>query len=405
MSEFAINIPVGESWRLKTGGKYCPADILVSADGSNIPEGDWTDPNYVYAVTRPKDWLPMPVPNDDEAYCLCLIPENEDGVFTAELRFTGNCSVEFGNIVNGVFTTKESIAPTSAVRFYHSVRADDYGDMTADGYKQYLVRITGTVTGMYMNPQPKDVYKLGVPYLVDIAIGQKTELQCGNQTGSLACRHLRYVRFIGNGQLLNSYGQNFRGCRSLLSISSEQKATGFYASYMFERCISLLALSPNIFVSNVGYAGAFAGAKIVPVKGLHVQPTKVTDMFRDCTYPAKIDGNEFNTCNCTDFSNFVYSSNIYEIEHLNISSMIYPGGAFGYCALTRLTFSGETTPGGWTIDISACLLSHASLVDMLNSLPTAIAPATITITGNPGAAELTEAEIAVATAKNWTVAI
>lgn len=32
MSEFNVTVPGGESLRLKTGGKYCPADILVTAN-------------------------------------------------------------------------------------------------------------------------------------------------------------------------------------------------------------------------------------------------------------------------------------------------------------------------------------------------------------------------------------
>ena len=78
---------------------------------------------------------------------------------------------------------------------------------------------------------------------------------------------------------------------------------------------------------------------------------------------------------------------------------------FGLCRLTKLTFAGETTPGGWTIDVSTGLMTHSALVEMIHSLPAATAAATITITGNPGAEELTEEEIAVATAKNWTVTI
>ena len=34
MSDFNISIPGGTSKRLKTGGKYCPADIVVTAEGS-----------------------------------------------------------------------------------------------------------------------------------------------------------------------------------------------------------------------------------------------------------------------------------------------------------------------------------------------------------------------------------
>jgi hypothetical protein len=73
--------------------------------------------------------------------------------------------------------------------------------------------------------------------------------------------------------------------------------------------------------------------------------------------------------------------------------------------LSRLVFEGETTPGGWTIDLSRTSLGHAALVEMIGSLPRATNTATITITNNPGAAELTADEIAVASGKNWTISI
>ncbi len=38
MSEFSVTVPGGESRRLKTGGKYCSSDILVTAEGTALPE-------------------------------------------------------------------------------------------------------------------------------------------------------------------------------------------------------------------------------------------------------------------------------------------------------------------------------------------------------------------------------
>jgi hypothetical protein len=35
MSDFNITVPGGESKRLKTGGKYCPSDIVVTAEGGS----------------------------------------------------------------------------------------------------------------------------------------------------------------------------------------------------------------------------------------------------------------------------------------------------------------------------------------------------------------------------------
>ena len=83
------------------------------AAAGGLPDGDMSDPDFVYAVTRPKDWLPMPVPGDDEMYFLCQTSRYSPGVFLATLTFTGSCSVEFGTVENGVFISKESLSPTS----------------------------------------------------------------------------------------------------------------------------------------------------------------------------------------------------------------------------------------------------------------------------------------------------
>ena len=41
MSEFNISIPGGQSKRLKTGSKYCPADIVVTAEGGGGATKDY----------------------------------------------------------------------------------------------------------------------------------------------------------------------------------------------------------------------------------------------------------------------------------------------------------------------------------------------------------------------------
>lgn len=46
MSEFNISIPGGQSKRLKTGGKYCPADILVTAGGGSVVPVEEKDVNF-----------------------------------------------------------------------------------------------------------------------------------------------------------------------------------------------------------------------------------------------------------------------------------------------------------------------------------------------------------------------
>jgi hypothetical protein len=66
-------------------------------------EGDTSSPEYVYAVTRPKDWLPMPRPTDHECFCLGQILPGHKESFIANISFSGECTVEFGTVTGGNF--------------------------------------------------------------------------------------------------------------------------------------------------------------------------------------------------------------------------------------------------------------------------------------------------------------
>lgn len=368
---------------------------------------DGMDPDTVYRTTRPKDWLPLPMPGADEIYLLGLIPDSVDGVFTAQITFSGSCGVEIGNLVNGDFIAKESIAPTSNARFYHTVYENDYGDVTSNGYKQYIVRISGSFSRAILYPESIDAYSYGVPMIVDAIIGKDANILFGfNTTASDNCNHLRYARFVGNG----SYGtgqMNFRYCQNLMSVSMEKKSTASSMNYFFNGCKRLMAVSENVFPENTSYNYTFQDACIPAFPpNLKLTPNQsITGIFRGATVNHRMDFTDIDFSKCGNFTYLVYGSNIQAIENLDISGMTNTMSMFNLCKLIKLTFSGETTPGGWTIALENQRLSHKALVAMIHSLPLAIAEATITLTGNPGASVLTDAEIAVATAKNWTVTV
>lgn len=56
------------------------------------------------------------------------------------------------------------------------------------------------------------------------------------------------------------------------------------------------------------------------------------------------------------------------------------------------------------ISFQGCLLSRDAIVDIFNGLATVVEK-TINVSGNYGAAELTTADIEIATNKGWTVAL
>ena len=60
-------------------------------------------------------------------------------------------------------------------------------------------------------------------------------------------------------------------------------------------------------------------------------------------------------------------------------------------------------PSRWSFNLSNTNLTHESLVKTLNALPTTETALTLTI-GSVNMQKLTATEIAIATAKGWTVA-
>ena len=403
---------VADSIRTKAGTSdklAFPAGMKEAVDNLSTfvpPSSMALDPDEVYRTTRPKDWLPMPTPGDDEVYLLNLIPEGVDGAFTALIRCTGTCTVEFGNLVDGVFVAKETVTPTNGTRFYKTVLWDDYGDTTSDGYRQYLVRIKGACTGVTLNPDNNTTYAHGVPMLVDVISGMVTDLMFSiNDTVRYCCDSLRYVRIVGNGNLVYG-GTLFRGCERLMSVSLANKCTTIkYANYMFNRCRSLIAVSENLFASPVPCNYIFGSAVFRALPRIKITATNAQGAFEACNSMQILEGNYFDTSRCTTLRDLFYNTNVRIIKDLNISSATDITSAIFNSHICQITFAGETTPGGFSIDLTNSILSHKALVNMINSLPTALSPATITITNNPGASALTDEEIAVATARNWTVTI
>lgn len=406
MTEINIAIPAGESKRLKTAGKYCETDIVVTAEGGggsyNPPETKVLDPKEVYRTTRPQDWLPMPTPGDDEMYLLGHIPDGLSGCFTAQINWgsSGSCLVEIGTVENGVFVAKETINPPKNERFYHSIAKDAYGNITADGYRQYMVRIKGSMSKADLLQDHMN--QSGVYMLVDAAIGLAANIMLGSsQKSKEAHMCLRYVRYIGNGgETVGS--TTLANCVGLLSVSADKVINRSYSTYMFFSCRNLLAISPEFFISGISYNYAFSNSGSIALPNKKFALESCTAMFRETNIP-KVDGTYIDTSAITSFDFFIYNSKTQEAININISSATSFSGAFTLTPFYRFTFAGETTPGGWTIALTSGRMYHDALVELIDSLPVALAPATIDITGNPGTSKLTEDEIAVATAKNWTV--
>lgn len=404
-----ITVEGGKSKKLLTGGKYCPEDIVVTSGGTPPPASEVLDPDVVYQTTRPADWLPMPTPGDDEMYFLCHVAPNRKGAFYVQAQPVNDITVEYGKVVDGAFVA-DGVLPSTSTSFTKAlIEPSMCYSPTADGTLQCMVRIKGNVTTVLgAVATTYEARHCAVDAVCGIAL---QSLQLGNTSDAKrSWFNLRYWRFVGNGGVA-SLPQGFFRCQSLLAVGCEKpNVISGGINSAFRIAPSLMAVSSNLISGsstavNASYAFNECGLKVI--KDFVFACNDMTVMCGESSL-LEIDFANIDTSACTSTGGMFY--NIYSvrsIKNLNISSLttIPSNWAINSFNLETLTFAGETTPGGYTITLTSACLGHNALVEMIASLPTATAAATITITNNPGASQLTEDEIAIATAKNWTITI
>ena len=322
------------------------------------------DPVEVYNTTRPSDWLPMPTPADNEMYLLFHIPDGVSSLLAFTVTCTGNYTVALGTVSNGAFVQMSSTSVASGSKYETELFADDYGNLTSDGHKQVMVKVSGADILTWApsthskKTSPSDFAGWNIVEIsCNLPSGKK--VACGNETSRLALIKLRYFTWYGENAVTNmSY--MFYSCYSLTAIPQLDTSAVTNMSYMFYSCSSLTAI-PQLdtsLVTNMGY------------------------MFYSC-----------------------YS--LTAIPQLNTSAVTNMSYMFSGCYyLTAITLDNTVTGwAGYAISLSNCSLSHAAIVAFFNSLPTITSAKAITLTGNPGVSELTNAEKAIATGKGWTLTL
>lgn len=101
-------------------------------------------------------------------------------------------------------------------------------------------------------------------------------------------------------------------------------------------------------------------------------------------------------------SMFYYCSSLREVTFTSLVNVTNTASAFFACySLENLRVPGIKV----SFTIVDCALERTALVQVFNDLGTPATTQTITITRNPGSADLTAADILIATSKNWTVTL
>ena len=181
----------------------------------------------------------------------------------------------------------------------------------------------------------------------------------------------------------------FYNCKNLTSLDvsnfDTSKVTNMY--YMFYSCESLTSLDVSNFdTSNV---------------------TTMDGMFIRCESLTTLDVSNFDTSKVTAINSMF--SNCYKLISLDCSNWDISkvtgtynlGGAFNYC--NKLVDFKAPKNISAPMDVSGSpLLSHDSLMSIINNLITTTSTKTLTL-GTDNLAKLTEEEKAIATGKGWTL--
>ena len=207
------------------------------------------------------------------------------------------------------------------------------------------------------------------------------------------------------------------GCSSLVeAIIDSATLTNFQSS--FSNCSALKTIVLNGGTALVTtFNTAFSGCEsLESITGLDFSVcTSLRWAFTGCSSLTSLDFSTL-TSKCTTLDNcFNNCTSLKEILNLNITkittSTLQSCKLETCTSLEKLTFQGTETRTltNTVVALPACPLTsgeaeyHDNLVEMINSLPTCESAATLILT-SVAIASLTEEEIAVATAKNWTLA-
>lgn len=387
---------------------------IITQSGSNEPVSptEPLDPVEVYRNTRPTDWLPMPKPNDDEMYLLFHIPDGFSSLLAFTVTCTGEYTVELGTVIGGAFVPSFSTSIQSGSKYETELFSDDYGDLTSDGVKQAMVKVSGSSILTWVpsthskKTSPSDFSGWNIME-ISCKLPFGTTVRVGNGTSNLALRKLKYFTWDGENACTNMYSM-FNNCSSLIAVPNldtqnvtdmssmfsychslmaapsmdTKQVTSMYS--MFKDCYSLMA-APNMDTHNVNNMRFMFNMcfSLISVQSLDMR--KVTEM-----------GYMFNAC-----------VSLMVVQNLDIQEATSMGYMFSACnSLTSVLITSSVT--GWSgvaISLGNCSMTHDAIILFFNNLPEITAAKAITLTGNPGVSELTDAEKAIATQKGWTLTI
>lgn len=440
---------------VEKGGQAAAADpFRAYADKIRaLPSGGGPpDPIRVYQNTRPAGWLPMPEPQGNELYILFHVPDGVSSLLAFTVTCTGHYTVALGTVADGAFVQQSVQTVTSGAAYENELFADDFGDLTGTGMKQVMVKVTGaeiqtwepTAHEKYGSFQSWNIIEMAgrLPAATAVNCSALRSLQyfalygpnkitsanamftnCGSLIAILQldtarvtdmgrmfwnCHCLTALPAFDTSQVLGMKAM-FQNCHALTEIPHFNTPQVSDVAMMFQNCYALKTV-PQLDTSKVifGFSGVFENCvslKTVPQLNMS-QALMLSGLFEGCSSLATVP--DVNAPQAMDFDRVFYGcKSLTSIGRISAPVSTNFLNAFWGCdALEKVEFDKTAA---WSrppaISLENCSLGHAALVKLFESLPAISAAKALTLTGNPGAAELTDEEKAIVTGKGWTLTL
>jgi hypothetical protein len=413
-------------------------DITVNLDGT--PSGSWSGTSWDVTSSsgwiRNPDWLDMPttVDGDNVIYLLVAVRENVPNFLSMRCTTSsGNYTVDLYN--DGTTISNHASGAQADFDLDYTKGTDEIAE---ESYKQVMVKITGNLTAFDLYRRHPDVqsgHGISTGVLsVKITSQTITSLQNMMRGSTATCFHKMMQEFEFFGTSNTTVWQfAFLDVPRLGKVKGDfSSGTNFNQAFRYSGDFDTSEMSmPTSGITNLSqtfgetFKRAFTSATDV-------------DFFRGVTYPS-------STFNLSNLQRFGTDTNRIRFDSLSNANGFYqmfqnaqdltqayfleaqtaPLGmfrAFRECQalviIDAIDASGVTNMTAtfqncfslaWlrlvgitvSFDLSDCNFSREGLVQVFNDLGTA--SATVTVTNNAGVPDLTPADIAIATAKGWTV--
>lgn len=258
---------------------------------------------------------------------------------------------------------------------------------------------------------PDVVYKLSFNSPTLIVFGNPIKISSWSIAGTSKLTEIRGLNLVDTSNMTSMYNM-FENCSKLTSLDvsnfNTSKVTNMRS--MFGWCSSLTSLDlSNFDTSSVTNMGSMfeSCSKLTSLNLSNFDTSKVINMsymFYGCNKLTSLDLSNFDTSNVTSMSYiFVYCSGLtsLNLSRWNLSKVTYMGYMFSSCS-NLTTITGPITGISVDIDLKHSPLTHDSAMVFMNGLNTVTGTKTITFKSTTYKT-LTEAEIAAATAKGWTI--